>query len=139
MTKLDELMAKFCPNGVEYKELKDIAKISRGIRVVKKELAEKGKYPVYQNSMTPLGYYDKYNCPSNTTFIISAGAAGEIGYSYSEFWAADDCLYFICSDYLISRYLYHYLLTKQNILYSNVRKASVPRLSRNVVEKIKIP
>ena len=56
MSKLDELMARLCPDGVEYKELKDVAKISRGVRVVKKELAGTGKYPVYQNSMTPLGY-----------------------------------------------------------------------------------
>ena len=30
MSKLDELIKELCPNGVEYKELKDICEISRG-------------------------------------------------------------------------------------------------------------
>ena len=30
MSKLDELIKKYCPDGVEYKKLGDIATISRG-------------------------------------------------------------------------------------------------------------
>ena len=96
-------------------------------------------YPVYQNSLTPLGYYDRSNYNANTTFIISAGAAGDVGYSYEDFWAADDCLCLECYDFVLSRYLYHYLLSQQYYLYSRVRKASIPRLSRRVVEKLQIP
>ena len=124
---------------VECKTLEEISKISRGIRVVKKELSINGKYAVYQNSMVPLGYYDKSNCKANTTFIISAGAAGKIGYSYEDFWAADDCFYFDSSKNLNNRYLCFYLHSQNEYIYSRVRKASIPRLSRTVVEKIKIP
>ena len=30
MSRLDELIAKFCPNGVKYRELKDILIIKNG-------------------------------------------------------------------------------------------------------------
>lgn len=36
MSKLDELIKEFCPNGVEYKKLGDIATISRGGNFQKK-------------------------------------------------------------------------------------------------------
>ncbi len=139
MTKLEQLIEELCPNGVEYKQLSEITNITRGTRVVKKQLFTEGEYPVFQNCLTPMGYYDKCNVKANTTFIICAGAAGEIGFSNVDFWAADDCFYFVCDGNLINRYLYHFLLTKQNYLHSKVRKASIPRLSRSFIETIKIP
>ena len=67
-----------------------VADVKRGVRVIKSQLSSTGKYPVYQNSMTPLGYYNETNCPANTAFVISAGAAGEIGFSSIDFWAAEE-------------------------------------------------
>lgn len=122
-----------------YKKLGDIATISRGVRVVRSQLNTEGTYPVFQNSMTPLGYYEKSNFPANTTFIIAAGAAGEIGYSHIDFWAADDCYYLDCPEALNSRYVYYALLCQQPYISSRVRRASVPRLGRSVVERITIP
>ena len=139
MNRLDELIQRLCPDGVEYEALENICEIKRGIRVVKSQLNQSGKYPVYQNSLTPLGFFEQTNAPANTTFIIVAGAAGEIGYSICDFWAADDCFYFLPTSILSSRYLYHFLLMKQPYLFSKVRKASIPRLARSAIEKLKIP
>jgi restriction endonuclease S subunit len=111
----------------------------RGKRLVKSELSENEKYPVYQNSMKPLGYYDKYNFKGDNTFIVSAGSAGEIGYMKSDFWAADDVYVLLTPNDLSSRFLYHFLITKQNSIISKVRRASVPRLSRTAFENIPIP
>lgn len=126
-------------DGVPMVALGEIATIARGVRVVRSQLSEEGLYPVYQNSMTPLGYYSESNAPSNTAFIISAGAAGEVGYSNVSFWAADDCFCFDCSEQLQSRYLYYALMSQQSYIASRVRRASVPRLSRSVVERMQIP
>jgi type I restriction enzyme, S subunit len=139
MNKIEKLLAELCPEGVVQKPLSEVATIKRGVRVVRSQLTEDGEYPVYQNSMTPLGYYEASNCPANTAFVISAGAAGKIGYSTVDFWAADDCFYFICPEQLQSRFLYYALLCQQNYLFSRVRRGSVPRLARSVVEGIKIP
>ena len=139
MSKLDELIQELCPDGVINQPLVKTSKIKRGVRVVKSQLASEGKYPVYQNSMTPLGYYEESNSPANTVFIIVAGAAGEIGYSMVDFWAADDCFCFVCPENLNSRYLYHVLLNQKQFILSRVRRASVPRLDRSVVENLLIP
>lgn len=139
MSRLEELIQQLCPDGVEYELLENVSEIKRGIRVVKSQLMQSGKCPVYQNSLTPLGFFDQNNAPANTTFIIVAGAAGEIGYSTCDFWAADDCFYFFPSAKLLSRYIYHFMLMKQPYLLSKVRKASIPRLARSAIEKLKIP
>ena len=108
-------------NGVEYQELARAVSIERGKRVVREQLEETGVYPVYQNSLTPLGYYSQWNYPAETTFLIVAGAAGEIGYSTCNFWAADDCFPLVCCENLSSRYLYHVMLWLQPTILSRVR------------------
>ena len=138
MSNLAEMLAEFCPNGIELKKVSDVTTVARGIRVVRNQLSEEG-FPVYQNSMKPLGYYEKANCPAKTTFVIGAGAAGEIGYCDINFWAADDCYYFVHTEELDSRYLYHVLLTRKTQICSKVRRASVPRLARTVIENLVIP
>lgn len=135
----DQLLDLEGKEGVEMKTVQDICKLERGVRVVKKELQAKGLIPVYQNSLTPLGYYDKTNFSENTPFVICAGAAGEIGFSTIPFWAADDCTCLVCSHSVVSKFVYYKLLVKQLSLKSQVRKASIPRLSKDVIGRLSIP
>lgn len=126
-------------NNITIKTLEEITEIKRGRRLVRSELNKKGCYAVFQNSMTPLGFYNKSNVCGDTTFIISAGAAGEIGYSSIDFWAADDIYYFIPSTNICSKYIYYFLMTKQSVIKGQVRRASVPRLAKNAFIKMQIP
>ena len=126
-------------NLVQWKSLGEVADIKRGRRLVRKELSQNGCYAVYQNSMTPLGFYDKSNVCGDSTFIIGAGAAGEIGYSLVDFWAADDIYYLIPLINVYSKYLYYFLMTEQTAIKRQVRRAGVPRLSKNDLAKIKVP
>ena len=121
--------------------ISDIADISRGVRVVKKQLSSEGKYPVYQNCLSPMGYYEKYNREGNEAYIISAGAAGDVGYCENEFWAADDCFVFDNLIMVDNKYLFYWLVNNSDYFKRNVRKASIPRLSKTAIEnmKIKIP
>ena len=124
---------------VQWKTLGEVCDILRGKRVTKKELSDEGKYAVFQNSMIPLGHYHKSNVSGDTTFVICAGSAGEIGYSKEDFWAADDVYYFACPNHIISKYLYYFLCTKQSQILQQVRKASIPRLSKQSLEKLLFP
>lgn len=135
----DQLLDLEGKEGVEMKILGEVCEINRGVRVVKKNLAIEGNIPVYQNSLTPLGFYEKHNYSANTAFIISAGAAGDVGFSSVPFWAADDCLGFICPPYILDKFVYLFLQSKQLYIKSKVRKASIPRLSRMSVEQLIIP
>ena len=103
--------------------LEEICEFKRGKRLVKSELQEEGKFPVYQNSIIPLGYYHEKNFERDNTFIISAGAA-------------DDVYVLKTNESITSKYLYYLLLSKQYIIKSKVRKASIPRLSKDDIEKI---
>jgi type I restriction enzyme S subunit len=64
---------------VTWKALGEVIKLQRGKRLIKSQLETSGNYAVYQNSMTPLGYYHESNVKSDTAFIISAGAAIFLG------------------------------------------------------------
>ena len=113
-----------------------VVNLQRGKRLVRKQLTTLGSVPVYQNSLTPLGYYTESNRVKNTSFVICAGAAGEIGYSAVDFWAADDVYTLETSDNISDKFMYYVLLSKQDRLKSQVRKASIPRLSKDVIDKV---
>ena len=139
--RIKDMLDQTCggPEKVEYKPLSDVVGIRRGKRVTRQELFENGEYPVFQNSLVPLGYYDEYNVESETPYIICAGAAGDIGYCSGKFWAADDCFFIEHPEKITRRYVYYFLLTKQEYLKSKVRKASVPRLAHEFIDKLEIP
>ena len=139
MSKLDDLLKQYCPDGVEYKRLEKVVISCRGKRVTRHELAKGGDYPVFQNSLMPLGYFDEYNVEEGSPFVICAGAAGDIGFCTGKFWAADDCYYFQHLEPVTRRYVYHFLLSKQDYLKGKVRKASVPRLAHEFIDKLEIP
>ena len=139
--RIKDMLDQTCggPEKVEYRPLSDVVGIRRGKRVTRQDLFENGEYPVFQNSLVPLGYYDEYNVESETPYIICAGAAGDIGYCSGKFWAADDCFFIEHPEKITRRYVYYFLLTKQEYLKSKVRKASVPRLAHEFVDKLEIP
>ena len=134
-----EKRANAIGGGLKLVTLGEVCEVKRGVRVTKKDLTENEKYPVFQNSLTPMGYYNQSNVNANTPFIIVGGSAGEIGWSSSSCWAADDCIYFICEKSLMNRFLYHALCNQQHYFLSQVRKASIPRLSQDCIKNLKIP
>ena len=139
MSKIEGMLKRLCPNGVERKPLVQAVSVKRGVRVVKQQLAETGVYPVYQNCLTAMGYYAESHCSGDTAFVIAAGAAGSVGYCDVDFWAADDCYYMVAPKEINNKFLYYTMKSKEPLLLSKVRKASVPRLARDVVESMEIP
>ena len=117
-------------------KLGQVVNLQRGKRLVKKQLTAAGSFPVYQNSLTPLGYFEQSNRVKETSFVICAGAAGEIGYSDTDFWAADDVYTLETSEDISDKFMYYVLLSKQDRLKSQVRKASIPRLSKDAIDKV---
>ena len=117
-------------------KLGQVINLQRGKRLVRHQLTTSGSFPVYQNSLTPLGYFTNSNRSKETSFVICAGAAGEIGYCDTDFWAADDVYTLETSDNISDKFMYYVLLSKQDRLKSQVRKASIPRLSKDAIDKI---
>ena len=66
MSRIDELVAEHCPEGVEYKtlgELEDakLIKLGRGSVISKKDIAElPGDFPIYSSSAVGSGEFGRY-------------------------------------------------------------------------------
>ncbi len=61
MSKLSFMEKLLDGAEVEWNTLGDAVNLQRGKRLVKSQLEESGKCAVYQNSMTPLGFYHEGN------------------------------------------------------------------------------
>ena len=139
MSKLEELLKEYCPNGVEYKALSEIATIIRGDRITKKEIVETGLFPVVSGGQQPMGRYDRYNREANTITISSYGAAGYVDFQTETFWANDVCLSVFPGNEVENKYLYYYLKNQQFYLYSRTTKAIPDHLPTEVLKELQVP
>ena len=141
MSKLDELIKELCSNGVEYKELKDLCEIKKGIQLNRENLLEEGKYPVINGGVLPSGYWNDYNVKENTITISQGGAsAGYVQYIPTKFWAGAHCYYLELKDKNINyRYIYHFIKMKQDKLTSSQVGAGIPSVEKKILENLLIP
>ena len=139
MSKLDSLIQKFCPKGVEYKKIGEICNIMRGKRLTTKELLQNGKYPVIHGGTTPMGFYGQANRKAGTTIVINTGNAGCVFFIDKEFWSSDACFSIYPCAEVLDRYLFHFLSMKEFILKGKIRAGAMPTIDSNAVESIEIP
>ena len=141
MNKLDELIKELCPNGVEYKELGDIAKVTIGEFVHKDKQSENAKYPVYNGGISNTGYYDEYNEEKNKIIISARGAnAGYINRIFVNYWAGNSCYTINTNDEIMNwNFLYYVLKNKEKNILSKQQTASIPSISKKQVEGILVP
>ncbi len=137
---LKTLLQTLAPKGVEFRKLGEVCKIIRGKRVTKKEILDKGKYPVVSGGIGFMGYLNEYNREENTITIAQYGTAGFVNWQNQKFWANDVCFSVIPKETLINRYLYYVLTNMQNYLYSISNRSAIPySISSNNIMQITIP
>ena len=124
--------------GWKAEDLAHVCSVNRGVRVTRNDLHNNGIYPVYQNTDYPMGYYTKFNVESNNPFVIVGGSAGLIGFCHTNFWAADDCVFFGDNPIINKSFLYNNLIFHKTEIKRNVRGASVPRLDRETLRKLPV-
>ena len=73
MSKLDELIRELCPDGVEYKKLKECTEMKRGTSATKSTLTE-GDIPVISGGKEPAFYCHKPNRNGETITVAGSGA-----------------------------------------------------------------
>lgn len=140
MNKLDEMLRRFCPDGVAYKVVADFTNVLRGKRLTRSRLSEDGRYPVFHGGLEPLGFYDSNNREGDTVMIINVGiSAGTVGYCRDKFWSSDGCFCLEGNDCVNSRYLYYAICSKEDCLKSKVRNAGIPTLDVSAVEELVVP
>ena len=140
MSKLDELIAKLCPEGVDFLPLKIICDISKGVQFNKANMNNEGTYPVINGGITPSGYIEQYNQDENTITISQGGAsAGYVNWMSQKFWAGAHCYVLKPYPSLDNRYLFHFVKSKEYKLQECQYGAGIPALGKSTLEELKIP
>lgn len=137
MNKLDELIQKHCPDGVEYKTISDISTVSIGEFVHKNKRAPVGKYPVYNGGTTNTGYYTDYNRTANKIIISARGAnAGFVNRVFCNYWSGNSCYSIEIFDENTNwNYVYYWLKNNERKLLGNQQKGGIPAVSKKQVEE----
>ena len=136
MSKLNELINKLCPNGVEYKKLGKVCNITKGVQFNKSDMNNFGTYPVINGGINPSGYIEQYNQEPFTITVSQGGAsAGFVNWLDIKFWAGAHCYVVNGGECIIDRYLYHYLKSKQYKLQECQYGAGIPALAKDTIEK----
>ena len=92
MSKLDNLITEFCPEGVSYIPLGEVCDIYKGVQFNKVDMNETGSYPVINGGINPSGYIERFNENENTITISQGGAsAGFVNWLTVKFWAGAHC------------------------------------------------
>ena len=142
MSRTDDLIARYCPNGVEMDTIGNLCKINRG-RVMSKDYlaANQGDYPVYSSQTANEGMLGKiktYDYDGEyLTWTTDGAYAGSVFYRKGKFSITNICgLLDLQSDKLLIKFLYYYLgnVTKN---YVNAGMGN-PKLMSNVMERIKV-
>jgi type I restriction enzyme S subunit len=105
MSRIDDLIAEYCPDGVEYKRLGDVCKIKNGKDY--KHLSA-GDIPVYGSGGVMDVRVDTsvYNRP--TVLLPRKGSIANVFYVDGPFWNVDTIFYTVIDEeQVIPRYLYH--------------------------------
>jgi len=136
-----EWIAKLCPNGVEYKKLKEVASVSIGEFVHKNKQNPNGVYPVYNGGTSNTGFYDEFNRTANKIIISARGAnAGFVNRVFVDFWAGNSCYTISVEEkYLDWNFTYYVLKSSENNLINQQQKGGIPAVSKKQLEEFYIP
>lgn len=134
MSRLEELIEQYCPDGVEYKALKTILRIKNGKDY--KHLNE-GDIPVY-GSGGVMTYVDTPMYDKPSVLIPRKGSIDKLYYVDTPFWNVDTVFYTeIDAKQVIEKYVF-YTLQKEHLEKLNTA-GGVPSLTQGVVNEVLIP
>ena len=135
MSKLSELIAELCPDGVEYLQVQEVVNIKPGRDY--KHL-QSGNIPVY-GSGGIMTYVNEFSYNRPTVLLPRKGSISNIFYVDKPFWNVDTIYYTEINEAkIVPRYFYH-VMCHERIEKLNTSNAARPALTRGVLNKIKIP
>ncbi|RFT27570.1 restriction endonuclease [Gardnerella vaginalis] len=131
-------MSRYCPNGVEYKKIGDIAFISTGSKL--RDIQESHSLYEYINAgTTNSGYSLDWNCDGDvvTTPSRGQGGIGYVGYQKNKFWLGPLCYKIVGNaDFVLNKYLYYYLSNNSYEILSLKKDGGVPAINKSDLEEL---
>ena len=134
MSNVHELITKYCPTGVKFKRLGDIARIKNGRD---HKLLEDGEIPVY-GSGGIMRYANKYAYNKPSVLIPRKGSLGNLFFVDGPFWNVDTIFYTEIDDTQIFPKFFYYFLTTAGLGEMN-QAGGVPSQTQSVLNEIKVP
>lgn len=145
MSKIEDLIKQYCPNGCEWKRLGDTSlfRISRGVVISKSYIAEHhGQYPVYSSQTENdgcLGCIDTYAVDGERiTWTTDGAKAGTVFYRSGKYNITNVCGMIECVSSDISCKYVSYVFGVEAPKFVNKAMGNC-KLMSNVVENILIP
>lgn len=140
MSKLEELIQQYCPDGVEYAPLGEVCDIHKGVQFNKSDMNDTGTYPVINGGINPSGYVEVFNEDENTITISQGGAsAGYVNFLKSKFWLGAHCYAVKPGERVLNRYLFHFIKHNEITLQQCQYGAGIPALAKGTISSLEIP
>ena len=138
MSKLEELIQQYCPEGVEYKPLGEVSNMKRGTSATKEAMKE-GEIPAISGGKLPAFYCDQFNRIGETITVAGSGA----GAGYVQYWNRP---IFVCDAFsvqgkedLTTKFIYYFLNNIQEKIYGTKKGGGVPHVHISSIDKFEIP
>lgn len=141
MSKVNELIKKLCPNGVEYRKLEDCCNILDSKRKpVSKGAREAGKYPYYgangiQDYISDYIFDGKYILVGEDGSVQTTNGTPIVNWAEGKIWVNNHAHIIEEIDGVYLRYLYHYL---QIVDVKDLIHGNIPKLNQGDFRNIKI-
>ena len=138
MSRLDELIEKLCPNGVEVKKLREVSYMQRGTSLTKAKAVD-GDIPVISGGKEPAFYCNSSNRDGETITVAGSGA----GAGYVQYWNipifANDCFTVKGNEFTETKYLYYFMTNIQDKISDTKKGGGVPHVHISDVENFSLP
>ena len=140
MSKIEDLIKQHCPNGVEYKTIKEIAEIGTGSsnRV---DAKKNGLYPFFVRSKDVLKI-NNFEFDEEAIIIPGEGGIGDIFHYIKGKYALHQRAYrihFFIKE-LNVKFAYYYMIAQfKSFIFSKAVNATVTSIRKPMIEKFKLP
>lgn len=139
MSRLCDLLADTCPDGVTFVRLSDTAELKRGNSITKKQIID-GDIPVVAGGRTAAYYHGESNRDGETIVVAGSGAyAGFVSWWEGPIFVSDAFSIKPNSEILLSKYCFYWLLSKQEEIHNLKRGGGVPHVYAKDMAKFLIP
>lgn len=148
MSRLEELIREYCPNGVDYKKIKYAYQRLKGTQITAtkmKEIAdENGEIRIFAGGRTVINANEKDISNANITrvpaVLVQSRGVIDVVYYDKAFTFKNEMWAYTSSDKVSVKFLYYVL--KNNIKYFREAASgmgALPQISLSVTEDFKIP
>ena len=140
MSKLDDMINRLCPDGVEFVKLGEVAKVGTGSSN-RQDSVENGEYPFFVRSKNVLSS-DTYEFDDESIIIPGEGGIGEIFHYVNGKYALHQRVYRINfhDDRINVKFVYFYMYSYfKRFIMKKAVSATVTSIRKPMIENFEIP